>query len=358
MKTHLFAALVLISIFSSQALQLPNFFPNSTAAGPWACFLPLLGCHSGQKVEGLGKLKKYFQHFGYINSSFADNITDEFDEILHSAIKTYQLNFNLDSTGKLDIPTLKHLITPRCGIADIINDTSTMNSGKKSLNIHSVSHYSLFPGSPRWPINRRNLTYAFHPNKQIPETTKMVFARAFQRWATIIPMTFNEQQPSTTSFLTADIRITFASGEHGDGEPFDGVLGTLAHAFSPPSGLFHIDADEDWVVDGDFSSSSSLSAVDLESVAIHEIGHLLGLGHSSVEDSIMYPSISSGTRKVMLAGDDIEGIQYLYGSNPSYNGSIQTTTGQRETSNGGVHDSLTQVQFLLVVVMALLIIFT
>ncbi|KAI9121627.1 hypothetical protein K1719_008660 [Acacia pycnantha] len=62
------------------------------------------------------------------------------------------------------------------------------------------------------------------------------------------------------------------------------------------------------------------TAVDLESVEVNEIGHLLGLGHSSVEEAIMYSTISSRTRKMTLADDGIQGIQQLYGSNPNYNG--------------------------------------
>lgn len=181
---------------------------------------------------------------------------------------------------------------------------------------------------------RRDLTYGFLPGNELTDEIKAVFSSAFQKWSAVTPLTFSR----TDSFLTADIKIGFYSGDHGDGEPFDGVLGTLAHAFSPPSGRFHLDADENWIVSGDVMRSAVPSAVDLETVAVHEIGHLLGLGHSSVEDAIMYPTITSRTRKVELANDDIEGIQWLYGSNPNYNGSTTptSTTEERETSDGEI----------------------
>ncbi|KAG9133492.1 hypothetical protein Leryth_022684 [Lithospermum erythrorhizon] len=324
---------ILISIFfsSSSAHFFPNltsipktFIPNKTS---WDGFNKLLGCHAGQNLPGISKIKQYFQQFGYCTYT-STNFTDDFDDILESAIKKYQLNFNLNVTGQLDAQTLSHVILPRCGNADIVNETSTMNSGKVNASdgttkhVHTVAHYSFFPGRPRWPPSKSELTYAFEPRNQLPENVKTVFGRAFERWSEVTTLSFIE----TTSYGSADIKIGFFNGDHGDGEPFDGVLGTLAHAFSPPSGRFHLDGDENWVLDGNFVSapSSIISAVDLESVAVHEIGHLLGLGHSSVEGSIMYPTISSNTRKVELVDDDIQGIQLLYGSNPNYNGSQPT----------------------------------
>ncbi|KAA8529514.1 hypothetical protein F0562_033687 [Nyssa sinensis] len=296
------------------------------------CFQKFKGCHAGQKLDGLAKLKQYFRYFGYINIS-SINFTDNFDDDLELALKTYQLNFNLNTTGELDEPTLKHIVRPRCGVADIINGSSSMNSGKSSskssFHLHTVSHYSFFPYAPRWPANKRELTYAFSPENQLSDSVKVVFSRAFDRWSVVIPLNFTE----TSSFYSADIRIAFFSGDHGDGEPFDGALGTLAHAFSPPNGRFHLDNDENWMIDTEITPSQS--AFDLESVAVHEIGHLLGLGHSSIEEAIMYPSISPGMRKVALAGDDIQGIQVLYGSNPNYNGSTASSTQERETSGSG-----------------------
>ncbi|XAR48034.1 Interstitial collagenase [Bertholletia excelsa] len=267
-----------------------------------------------------------------ITGNFADN----FDDDLQLAVKTYQHNFNLNPTGELDMPTLTQIVRPRCGVADIMNGTSSMNSdwSPAADRLHAVAHFSFFPGAPRWRASKTHLTYAFLPENHLTDSVKAVFARAFSRWSEVIPMNFTE----TASFTRADIQVGFFAGDHADGAPFDGSLGTLAHAFSPPSGMFHLDGDENWVVDGEFGAGSSVvSAVDLESVAIHEIGHLLGLGHSSVEEAIMFPTLPAATRKVKLADDDIRGIQALYGSNPNYNGSSTSTTHERETSGRASH---------------------
>jgi hypothetical protein len=61
---------------------------------------------------------------------------------------------------------------------------------------------------------------------------------------------------------------------------------------------------------------SNSQDVDLLTVAAHEIGHTLGLAHSSDPDALMYPSYSGPHR--FLGQDDVAGAQDLYGvgSNP------------------------------------------
>ncbi|XP_008233428.1 PREDICTED: metalloendoproteinase 3-MMP-like [Prunus mume] len=123
---------------------------------------------------------------------------------------------------------------------------------------------------------------------------RSICAQAFQRWAQVTSFTF-EKVPATTA---ADITIGFHRGNHGDGSAFDGPRGTFAHANPPRGGNFHYDADERW------SSNPGPNEVDLESVAVHEIGHLLGLNHNpDLPASIMYPYFDYGIIKRDLHRD-------------------------------------------------------
>ena len=108
-----------------------------------------------------------------------------------------------------------------------------------------------------------------------------------------------------TTYARADLKISFQSRDHGDGTPF--TSGELGHAFPPTDGRLHFNAEKTWAV------GAVPNAFDIESVALHEIGHLLGLDHSSVQNAIMFSGISPGVTKGMNS-DDIRGIRALYRS--------------------------------------------
>jgi hypothetical protein len=111
-----------------------------------------------------------------------------------------------------------------------------------------------------------------------------------------------------TAGLTGDIRV--ASWEIISGN-------VLAHTFFPwvqdlssLAGDIHFDSSRNWVD----SLYAGAGEFDFYTVVLHEMGHALGLSHSSVPGSVMYSSYSGVNRT--LQADDVAGIQALYGPAP------------------------------------------
>lgn len=108
---------------------------------------------------------------------------------------------------------------------------------------------------------------------------------------------------------------------------------TLAETWCSSSGgnirgwdMRFYDGDHTW------SISPSSGQFDLEGVAVHELGHALGLGHSTDGSATMFPSTSSGQASMQLRSienDDKAGVQFLYGAslNPPDLMTIQPTQG-------------------------------
>jgi hypothetical protein len=139
-----------------------------------------------------------------------------------------------------------------------------------------------------------------------------IIGQAFGLWSNVTRV--YPQEVLDDGNCSGDIRISWGVGNHGDGYPFDGAGGVLAHAFYPPpvnagciAGDIHFDDAETWV-----SPTFGGAGIDLLTVAAHEMGHALGLGHSADPNALMYPFYSA--RRAYLSHDDIRGIVAIYGN--------------------------------------------
>lgn len=157
--------------------------------------------------------------------------------------------------------------------------------------------FFLFPSIANWS-----------PKVGNEEKMKSDMRKAFDVWAPYGRLQFKESNSSS-----ADIIIYFGSGHHGDYYPFDGPGNILAHAFYPYDdasygGDVHFDSDENWKE----GAQTLHEGVDFLSVAIHELGHSLGLAHSHHPSAVMFPYYRGGTSGHTLEYDDIMGMYQLY----------------------------------------------
>jgi hypothetical protein len=160
-------------------------------------------------------------------------------------------------------------------------------------------------GGPAW--DHLDMTWCLSAAADSLEPGEVVQATeaALDEWARVAPLSF-----TLTSCDEADIEMLFAAGDHCGGGDFDGSSGVLAHAWHPADGGdVHFDDDETWTAD--FRDGGG-QPIDLQTVALHELGHSLGLDHSGTTSAVMFFQYT-GSRRT-LDPDDILGIQALYGS--------------------------------------------
>ncbi|MCJ8742230.1 hypothetical protein PDJAM_G00079660 [Pangasius djambal] len=195
--------------------------------------------------------------------------------------------FRLKVTGTLDDETLEMMKKPRCGVPDVAAYRNRALTWTTNSLTYRIENYT--------------------PDMSEAEVDNSI-ERALQVWARVTPLRFTRIYSGV-----ADIMISFVVRDHGDGSPFDGPNGFLAHAFFPSPGIggdAHFDDEETFT----FKSSRGYN---LFLVAAHEFGHSLGLDHSNVPGALMYPTYTyTNPDTFVLPRDDVNRIQALYGSNP------------------------------------------
>lgn len=236
----------------------------------------------------------YLGKFGYMGPQNPDSRMAAITSpgVQRKALEDFQSMAGLPVTGVLDAETKKVMALPRCGNKDRLS----MGDDAKRKKRFALQ------GS-----NWRNKRITYRIQNFTPDMSYSAAAteieRAFRVWSDVSSLSF------VRTYGRPDIEIVFAKGEHGDGNPFDGAGGTLAHAYFPQyGGDAHFDDSESFT----FNMSSGIN---LFQVAAHEFGHSLGLGHSRVQQALMAPFYRGYVSGFKLHSDDIAGIQAIYGAN-------------------------------------------
>ncbi|HVK19815.1 MAG TPA: RICIN domain-containing protein [Actinokineospora sp.] len=255
--------------------------------------------------DGFDQVQEYLRRFGYLtddtNVEQADElgakaaeakVTGTLDSDTSTALAQFQAVNSLSVTGVFDEATRGLMAQSRCLLPD-----------------PPAPSPLAFSTACAW--NKNALTYAFDAGTGdvAGDDERQAVRNAFITWSAAAPLAFRE----VATNQSPDLVIRWGNANCGD---TDMTGGTLAHCDYPPGcGYYgnaiprplHFDDQEHaWGL-------GTASAYDVESIALHEIGHFLGLQHSSDTSAVMYAyAPSAGSTKRVLTTDDIEGIRKLY----------------------------------------------
>ncbi|KTF96912.1 hypothetical protein cypCar_00008625 [Cyprinus carpio] len=252
------------------------------------------------------------------------------------AVKKMQRFAGLNDTGVLDEETVQLMQTPRCSLPDDDDQTiqtSTLHSDMQNQRMkRAVSTWT------RRNINWRLRSYPAS-SKLSREMIRSLVYYALRVWADPTLLEFHEVVVRGPE--GADLQIDFLHGPHGDGYPFDGAGGSVGHAFFPSdpgrAGGVHLDAEEEWAF-----RQPATEGTDLFTVLVHELGHALGLTHSSARQSVMrsyYQGPLGDPLHFSLGHHDLQHITALYGKRgnhvPTDRPLVKET--QSRHRHGGIH---------------------
>jgi hypothetical protein len=258
--------------------KISKAFPEIASVRPTA---------KGEKNADLDHVQSFLCRFGYLAGRYD---AGELGPDTQEALARYQAFHKLKVTGEFDEATRAQMTTHRCGVPD----------SRSGLEFNTTCSW-----------NKTSISFAFDVGTaDVAGNAEFQAVRnAFQTWAAAVPLAFTEVGVDDNP----DIRIGWRPAD----DPDHSMVGSvLAHADFPPGCSvivdelplpIHFDDPEVNWVDGAVADS-----FDVETVALHEIGHTLGLLHSDVPGSVMFPSVSAGITKRALTEDDLQGIRSLY----------------------------------------------
>jgi peptidoglycan hydrolase-like protein with peptidoglycan-binding domain len=244
----------------------------------------------GSREPAVRAVHAYLRRYGYFpNATLADGFPlwrpvvdvepaeeERFDEQTELAVRAFQRNLGLPVTGMLDEATRDVMKQSRCGVPDGVEELDPSNKYALHANTWTID-----------PVTYRVINgHGPYTASQLNNATDNAVG----------PWHFPTLEKRTSG--SVDIRVQF-SAQNATGQPFGpAVTGT---GYSPPDGDIYLNSNLVWAINvGDPNAYGFPRAVQ------HYVGHAMGILHSALSSSVMYPTITPGmgSRTNLVADDD------------------------------------------------------
>jgi hypothetical protein len=223
---------------------------------------------------------------------------DVYDDRTAAGVRLLQQNNRLPVSGVVDQATKDLLLQARCATPD---------------NIAAADPSDKFDVGPgRWSKNALTWRVTNAPSGLTMTQVRSAISTVLPSWASPTVYSFTEVTSGT-----ADIMLNFGTTWCANGQS---LAGSLAAGTGPGTGacITFNTAGITWSV----ASPVPASAYDLKSVARHELGHTLGMGHSSYSTATMFCCIGQGTTTNFTIDDATAGRAWNGGWNLADSGSV------------------------------------
>ncbi|KAI6179043.1 Matrix metalloproteinase [Aphelenchoides besseyi] len=230
-------------------------------------------------------VKDYLDAFGYSHSVQAAGTKTAGTEE-EEALKEFQKFMGINPSGKVDTMTKSAMLRKRCSNWDKPIPTHEPKLWEKTSLVWAIQSYPV-------GLNASDV--------------RELVAQAFKAWEIVIAIDFI---PATTRTSQNDIDVWF---EFTDTDPInrnDRTGFSVGGATEPVKSRVWIKRTERW---GTFQRQEA-GRLDIFLTIVHEIGHILGLQHSTDQSSVMFPIFQrqTGEELPVINSDDVEKLRNLY----------------------------------------------
>jgi hypothetical protein len=207
------------------------------------------------------------------------------------AVTTYQVRHGLRVTGELDAETRAHLALSRCSWVD--DPDAPWRQRVDVMQPIIQGELAMAATDVGWFLTP--IPMSAPPSANVDQA----IATAFLMWSSVTPIRFVRQPQA----LMARVTVSFAL--------IDGTGGRLGETFQ--GGPMRLDATERWSVSTPPSPGAN---ADVLTIALHELGHAVGIGDIPDPSAVMHGFFGSGAAVVRRAftPSDLQAITARFGT--------------------------------------------